>query len=105
MKTKTRNLAVSALLSRMAIRLLATDPSRDKLQQRCDDQWNRLRAQLPADEIRRTEIAARIMLVLAEKLVDCPIVEQVEATLGYVLAVVDGKVHIMDEDEAEAINQ
>lgn len=103
MKTKTRNLAVSALLSRMAIRLLATDPSRDQLQKREDAHWNRLRTQLPEDEIKPIETAARIMSLLAGKLIDCQDVRQVELSLSYVKALVAGEVMIA-EDETMTTN-
>jgi glycine cleavage system aminomethyltransferase T len=98
MKQKEKDHVVNYLLTQMTYILLARSPIKDALQKAAEKHEARLRATFTEEEIAPIQVMRNTVQALAEKLVNCHSVEDLQHSHAYIEALNMGQVLIALED-------
>ena len=99
MKPKEKDHVVNYLLTQMTYILLAKSPIKDALQKAAEKHEARLRATFTEEELAPIQTMRNTVQALAEKLVNCESVEDLQHSHAYIEALNAGTVLIAQEDE------
>lgn len=99
MKPKEKDHVVNYLLTQMTYIMLAKSPIKDALQQAAQKHENRLRHLLTKEELEPIQVMRDTVQALAEKLVNCESVEDLQHSHAYIVALNTNEVLIAVEDE------